>query len=211
MYRTLQQSYVDGNKTVCSKYSCTGREKMNLLIKRDTTIKNCNTYVRSFICYGIDTECDEMYITSLSITSCTEEDWDSLPYCITLQLCKYSSCYSRPQSSLYTHSSSCDGRQCGDSGYSILWWINFDALVFNIRYWSRANCGSLPTFCQDSYSVWYFCVRLVHTHSHTHAKTHTQTHTHTHTHIYICVCVNFYWYNFNYVESYSYNTLGIML
>jgi len=46
-------------------------------------------------------------------------DWHSLPYCITLQLCKYSSCYICPQSSLYTYSSSYDGRQCGDYRYSI--------------------------------------------------------------------------------------------
>jgi hypothetical protein len=150
MYRTLQQSYVDGNKTVCSKYSCAGRERMNLLIKRETAIKNCNAYERPFMCYETDTKWDEIYITSLSVTCCTEQDWDSLMHCRILQPCKYSSYYIRPQSSMYTHSSSYDGRQCGNFGYSVLWWIKFGAFVVNIIYWTRAHWGSLPTCCHDS-------------------------------------------------------------
>ena len=118
---------------------------MNLLIKRETGNKYCKTYERSFMCYETDTESHEISITSFSVTCCTEQDWDSLPHCRTLQLCKYSSCYIRPQSSLYTHSSSYDGRQCGDSSYCILWWLEFGAFGFNITYWSRAHCGSLPT------------------------------------------------------------------
>jgi hypothetical protein len=74
MNRTLQQLYADDNKTFCNKYSCTGRERMNLLIKREISIKNCNTYERSFMCYETDTESDEISITSFSITCCIEQD-----------------------------------------------------------------------------------------------------------------------------------------
>jgi hypothetical protein len=100
-------------------------------------------------------------------------DWHSLTYCRILQLCKYSSCYIRPQSSLYTHScyirpqsslythscyirpqsllythnSSFDSRQCGDYRYCILWWIEFGAFAVNIIYWPTAHCSSLPTCC----------------------------------------------------------------
>ena len=100
------------------------------------------------MCYETDTESHEISINRFSITCWTEQHWHSLPYCTTLQLCKYSSCYIRPQSSLYTHSSSYDGRQCGDYRYCILWWIEFGVLVGNMIYWPRAHCGSLPTCCQ---------------------------------------------------------------
>jgi len=72
------------------------------------------------MCYETDTESDEISITSFSMTCRTEQHWHYLPYCRPLQLCKYSSCYIRPQSSLYTHSPSYDGRQCGDYRYCIL-------------------------------------------------------------------------------------------
>jgi hypothetical protein len=72
--RTFHQRYVEDNKTFYNKYSCTGRERMNLLIKRETGNTNCNTYERSFMCYETDTESDEISVTSFSITCCTEQD-----------------------------------------------------------------------------------------------------------------------------------------
>jgi len=36
MYQIFQHSYTDDNETFCSKYSCKGSERMNLLIKRET-------------------------------------------------------------------------------------------------------------------------------------------------------------------------------
>jgi hypothetical protein len=99
------------------------------------------------MCYETDTQSDAIPITSLPVTRCTEPAWHSLPYCRTLQLCKHSSCYIRPQSSLYTHSSSYEGRQCGDYRYCIVWWIEFGDLAVNIIYWPTAHCGSLATCC----------------------------------------------------------------
>jgi hypothetical protein len=170
--------------------------------KRETRNKNCHKYERSFTCYETDTESDEIFITSFSITCWTEQHWHSLPYCRTLQLCKYSSCYIRPQSSLYTHSSSYDGRQCGDYRYCILWWIKFGAFTFNIMYWSRSKCGSLRICCSwlleclvfvCPFSL-YMCV-------------YTHTHTHTQSYLYIWVCVYMYVciYIYIYIYIYSYN------
>ena len=51
---------------------------MNLLIKRETLIKNWNTFERSFMCYETDTESYEISITSFSITCCTEQT--DIPY-----------------------------------------------------------------------------------------------------------------------------------
>jgi len=136
------------------------------------------------MCYETDTDSYEISITSFSITCCTEQVWYSLPYCRTLQLCKYSSCYIRPQSSLYTHSSSYDGRQCGDSRYFILWWT---ILVFSqLIYQRRAHCGSLPTCCQ---LPWIFvCLVFLCPFS-----------------VYMYICVNLYWGKLNCIEKYLYN------
>jgi hypothetical protein len=97
--------------------------------------------------YETNTAWDAFSITSFSITFCTEKDWHSLPTCRTFQLCKYSCYYIRPQSSLYTHSPSYDGRQWGDSRYSILWRIKFGALTVNFIYLPRTHYGSLLTCC----------------------------------------------------------------
>jgi len=163
MYHTFQQNYVEYNKMFYNKYICKWSERMYLLIKRETGNKNCNTYERSFMCYGTHTESNEISITSFSITCYTEQYWDCLPYCRTLQLCKYSSCYIRSQSSLYTHSPSYDGRQCGDSRYCILWWILFGAFEVNTLYCSWTHCSSLSTFCPRLLGCWRFCVHLVYT------------------------------------------------
>ena len=74
MDQIFQQIYADDNKTLYNKYSCTGRKRMNLIIKRETGNKNCNTYERSFMCYETDRESHEISITSFSITCCTEQD-----------------------------------------------------------------------------------------------------------------------------------------
>ena len=163
MDHKFQKSYVDDKKKFYNKYIYTRSEGLYLIMKRETIVKNCNTNERSFMYYETDTESHEISITSFSVTCSTEQDWDSLPYCRTLQLCKYSSCYVRPQSSLYTHSSSYGGRQCGDYRYCILWWIEFGALADNIIYFSTAHCGSLATSCHDFWNVWWFCVHLVYT------------------------------------------------
>jgi hypothetical protein len=68
MHHTFQQSYEDDNKMFYNKNICTGRERMNLLTKRETSIQNCNTYERIFMCYETDTESDAISITSFSIT-----------------------------------------------------------------------------------------------------------------------------------------------
>ena len=74
MDQTFQQIYADDNKTLYNKYSCEGRERMYLLIKRETGNKNCSAYERSFVCYETDRESDEISISSFSVTSCTEQD-----------------------------------------------------------------------------------------------------------------------------------------
>ena len=133
------------------------------------------------------TESDEISITSFSITCCTEQDWDSLPYCRTLQLCKYSRCYIRPQSSLYTHSSSHDCRQCGDSRYSNLWWIKFGAFAVNVMYWPMAHCSSLTTSC-----LWLLqCLVFLCPFS-----------------LYIYIIL--YWDNLNYVDKYLYVIIQLL-
>jgi hypothetical protein len=162
---------------------------MNSFIMRERGNKKWNTYERSFVCYETDTESHEISITSFSISCCTEQDWDSLPFCRTLQLCKYSSCFIRPQSSLYTHSTSYDGRQCGDSRYSILWWIKFGAFAINIIYWPRAHCGSLSTCC-----TWLLeCLVFLCPFS-------------LYIRVCVCVCVcmyvTIYWANLNYVQNF---------
>jgi hypothetical protein len=140
------------------------------------------------MCYETDTESHEISITSFSLTCCTEQHWDCLPYCRTLQLCKYSSCYIRPQSSLYTHSSSYDVRHCGDSGYCILWWIEFGSLAANIIYWPTAHCGSLPTCCPWQLECLVFlCPFSVY--------------------MYIYIYINLYWDNLKYRERYLYNII----
>jgi hypothetical protein len=60
---------------------------------------------------------------------------------------KFSSCCTLLHSSLYTHSSSFDDRQCGDSRYSILLCIKYASFVVVITYWAGVHCGSLPTCC----------------------------------------------------------------
>jgi len=117
--------------------------------------------MRGHSCVMKLTEQDEVSTASFSITCCTEQDWHSVPYCRTVQLCKYSSCYIWPQSSLYTHSPSYDGRQCGDYRCWILWRIDFGALTVNIIHWPKADCGSLPTCCTWLFSVWCFCVHFL--------------------------------------------------
>jgi hypothetical protein len=80
MYRTFQQSYVDDNKTFCNKYICTRKERMNLLIKRETRNKKLEYIERSFMCYETETESDENSITSFSITCCRLPNKTEIPY-----------------------------------------------------------------------------------------------------------------------------------
>ena len=100
------------------------------------------------MCYETDSESDEISVTSFSITCCTEQTEiayrtaehysyvntaavtsDHNPHCtLTTILTVHSQLLHpatiltvhSPQSSLYTHSSSYDGRQCGDYRYCIL-------------------------------------------------------------------------------------------
>jgi len=181
---TFQQSYVD-DKQFCNIRICTGRERMDLIIKKETRKKmeyiwevNKELWIWHRIRWNL-------YIPFLNIMLY----WTRLRFLTVLQNiqpCKYSSCYIRLQSSLYTHSSSYGGMQCGDSRYSFLWWTKFGTFAVNIIYWPTAHYGSLPTCCKWLLECLDFLCTFI---------------------LYMFIYVTLYWNYLNYVEKCLYKTV----
>lgn len=83
----------------------------------------------------------------------------SLPSLIllkTFQLCKYSSCCIRLNSSLFTHALSFDCRQRGDPRYSTLSWMNLGMFAVNIICRPRGHWLTARVIIQFYRELWNF-------------------------------------------------------
>jgi hypothetical protein len=108
----------------------------------------------SFLCYETDNESYEILYNVVSkshalLTKAEIPCRTDKHFLISLfQLCKYSSCSIRLQSSPYTRTFPSVERQCRDPQCSILLWIKFGIDGFEVDIiWLVVHCGWLPTCC----------------------------------------------------------------